>query len=368
MMDAVSVPHDDTQVRDRARFLSDRGALNLPWVESPFFERLVEASELSADARQLARDFREQGYVMLEDCVEPELIDALTGAYDWLFDPATRFQAPRWAKSVLEADRARKQDAWCVCPPVKALAVHPRVLETLQLLYGRPAIPFQTLNFLRGTEQSLHSDAFHFSSLPARFMCGAWVALEDITERNGPLRYVRGSHRLHDVQLADLGLWAGQPAHGLGRNYEVFEAYIQALLETHDLRVEQLTCKRGTVFVWASHLLHGGAPILDRSTTRMSQVTHYYFEDCVYYTPAYSDTPLGEVFLRNVHDVRTGRQVPHGLNGRRMYALPGTGERSRIGPVDAPESEAYLPAGARFDKLRRAALRLARRIERTWGR
>ena len=29
-------------------------------------------------------------------------------------------------------------------------------------------------------------------------MCGVWVALEDITEDNGPLHYYPGSHRLPD--------------------------------------------------------------------------------------------------------------------------------------------------------------------------
>jgi hypothetical protein len=32
-------------------------------------------------------------------------------------------------------------------------------------------------------------------------------------------------------------------------------------------------------------LLHGGAPQKDLSRTRHSQVTHYYFADCKYYTP-----------------------------------------------------------------------------------
>ena len=49
-------------------------------------------------------------------------------------------------------------------------------------LYGREPFPFQTLNFPYGSRQHYHSDAVHFNSLPKGFMCGVWVALEDIHE------------------------------------------------------------------------------------------------------------------------------------------------------------------------------------------
>ena len=41
--------------------------------------------------------------------------------------------------------------------------------------------------------------------------------------------------------------------------------------------------------VWAANLLHGGAHQNDRDRTRFSQVTHYFFEGCRYYTPMASE-------------------------------------------------------------------------------
>ncbi|MFT4540650.1 MAG: ectoine hydroxylase-related dioxygenase (phytanoyl-CoA dioxygenase family) [Planctomycetota bacterium] len=364
----MNSPPPPSDTPDPARFLRDPSALALPWIESPFFEELLAAQDLTSEERAIARSYRDNGYAVIEDCFEPELIDAITAQYDWLFDPSTKFQLPYWAEDVLDADRSRRQDAWCVCAPVKELATHPKMLRILQVLYGRAAIPFQTLNFQHGTEQSLHSDAFHFSSIPARFMTGVWVALEDITESNGPLRYVPGSHKLPDVQLADFGLWSQSPEGGLGHNYQVFEAYVKAALDKYDMPVEQLTCKKGSAVIWASHLLHGGSPILDSTSTRLSQVTHYYFEDCVYYTPAYSDTPIGELFLRKVHDIRTGEQVPQIYNGSPMRVFSSNGERSRITASHGNKWEGPLPSGRRLDKLRRAVLRITRRIEKAWGR
>ena len=57
--------------------------------------------------------------------------------------------------------------------------------------------------------------------------------------------------------------------------------------------------RRGQAIIWAANLLHGGAPQRDRARTRWSQVTHFYFEGCRYYTPlleriGWSGTPLRE--------------------------------------------------------------------------
>jgi hypothetical protein len=41
--------------------------------------------------------------------------------------------------------------------------------------------------------------------------------------------------------------------------------------------------------VWSANLLHGGSPQRDKNRTRKSQVTHYFFEGCKYYTPAISE-------------------------------------------------------------------------------
>jgi len=47
-----------------------------------------------------------------------------------------------------------------------------------------------------GTHQPFHADSVHFRSVPERFMCGVWVALEEIDDDNGPLEHFAGPHRL----------------------------------------------------------------------------------------------------------------------------------------------------------------------------
>src|SRR5690606_1734747 len=45
---------------------------------------------------------------------------------------------------------------------------------------------------------------------------------------------------------------------------------------------------RGHALIWHANLLHGGSRQKDSSRSRHSQVTHYFFEDCRYYTPMHS--------------------------------------------------------------------------------
>ena len=312
-------------------FEDDPTALATPWVESPFFEATAQARGLSETELDRARRFREDGYLVLEGLIPAELIDAIVARYDWLFDPSTEFEAPDWLRELFRRDANRRQDAWHVLPEVRELAAHPEVLATLQLLYGRAPIPFQTLNFLRGTQQPIHSDAMHFSSLPARFMCGVWVAFEDVDENNGSLIYHRGSHRLPEVRVDELGVWGEEPRSQLGESYAHYERYLAARLQqATDMPLQTLCAPKGSVLIWASNLAHGGGPIHDPDSTRHSQVTHYFFEDCIYYTPIFSDPALGEYFLRDIWDVRTGQKVPHCMNGEELSVEKFSAHRSRL--------------------------------------
>lgn len=197
----------------------DPEALNIPWVESPFFAAQLDSDDADDERKEWARTFARDGLLVLEGFIEDDLVDRLAEKTEWLFDPATEFDVPPEVREVITRSDTRRQDAWAVCEELRELACHPRVLELLGWLYRRPPFPFQILNFRVGTEQGAHSDAMHFDSLPARFMCGVWVAIEDITEDNGPLFYYPGSHRLPLLGLEHLGLFAEDQIHAAGDVY-----------------------------------------------------------------------------------------------------------------------------------------------------
>jgi ectoine hydroxylase-related dioxygenase (phytanoyl-CoA dioxygenase family) len=230
-------------------------------------------------ARAATERFERDGYLVLDSIqVDPPVLDAIVDELSGLYG------APMRNEGGVIYYRNRIMDAWKINEHVKQLALAPDVLAVLEQLYGRRPLPFQTLNFRTGTQQAPHSDAMHFSSEPPGLMCGVWVALEDIDMENGPLVYYPGSHRLPEVTMQELGLHAGKD------DYPAYERHVAEVIEREGLEPRFGLLKKGQALVWASNLLHGGAPQADRSRSRHSQVTHVFFEGCRYYTPMLSDS------------------------------------------------------------------------------
>ena len=156
-------------------------------------------------------------------------------------------------------------------------------------------------------------------------MCGVWVALEDVDAGNGPLFYYPGSHRLPDPFFQRFGLEAGLAS------YDRYEVAQEALVEAHELEPIEFHAKAGDALIWSANLVHGGKPIVEVGRTRWSQVTHYFFDGCVYVTPLFSDPELGEWFVRaDLENIATGQLATHSYNHEPVYFEDLGNGRSRI--------------------------------------
>ncbi|QEM12151.1 phytanoyl-CoA dioxygenase family protein [Mucilaginibacter rubeus] len=285
---------------------------NFPWIESPFFYKILETKNLSAEEKKLCIDYHENGFTALSNFFPADLIDKVqqeteNKAFDTNFPIKTH------------RTKTRVQDFWEVSEPCKDLASYPPLLKLLETLYGRKPIPFQTLNFSEGTQQLAHSDTIHFSSLPAKFMCGVWVALEDINDENGPLFYYPGSHRLPEYNFAQIKENATSNNYD---NYNEYEDFIEEIVKVSPFERKIFHAKKGDMLIWSSNILHGGMPVLKEGSSRWSQVTHYFFEDCYYYTPMLSNMVTDELFLRNnITNIATGEKVVPNYNGEKIDYL-----------------------------------------------
>lgn len=224
-------------------------------------------------AAQRAR-FDEEGWLVIETGLPAAVLDGARSDLEGRYPPSDEPDPLLW--------NTRLQDAWKTSRNVHRIAVAPAVLDVLRALYHREPRPFQTLNFPVGTSQPAHADSLHFNSTPPSFMCGVWVALEDVHPDAGPVFYYPGSHRLPEFTMADVGVAPTKDG------YLDYERFVERAATHFGLHPQTACIRKGQALVWASNLLHGGAPRRDAERTRHSQVTHYYFERCRYYTPMLS--------------------------------------------------------------------------------
>lgn len=303
----------------------------IPIIESPLFEALEPSLGLTPEEARIANDLRRNGFAVF-DFPDPDL-DARIDRIQNNLGPryGIDFENPQSDKTVAER---RIQDAWKFDEDVGAIAANQLVIDLLTKLYGRTAFPFQTLNFPVGTQQDAHSDSVHFSSLPERFMCGVWLAMEDVSADAGPLFYYPGSHAWPTVSNALIG------RRGFGSDLssaqDPFAPAWRALCDAYGSASEVFLARKGQALIWCANLLHGGSQQNDPRLTRWSQVTHYYFDDCIYYTPAFSDEATGQLQLRSIRAVSDGRLRPN------LYL----GEEVNPSPIAAPST----PSGEHYAK------------------
>lgn len=241
-----------------------------------------EEPDASFDEQRQA--FERDGYIVIDPGVPEETLDRAVAdlAGEYHEERPSRLRRGPLRKYGYR-DEIRISDAWRTSRAIRDIAVAPRVIGILRALYGRRPLPFQTLNFRVGTQQAAHSDTIHFNSRPSGYMCGVWVALEDIDDDNGPLVYYPGTHKLPEITPQDIGVSATFD------DYARYEDHLRELIARERLEPRYGTLRKGQALVWAANLLHGGAPQRDAARTRLSQVTHYFFEGCRYWTPMESD-------------------------------------------------------------------------------
>ena len=269
-------------------YFNNKSAMDIPWIESPFFYKILEQSDYSDEEREILINYHENGYIVIDLELTNEFIDNLMNGIHSELDKL-KTQDNRYHYS----DSPRVFEGWKTIPNVLSLAKHPKLLSTLELLYGRKPIPFQTINFLKGSNQPLHQDSIHFYTQPERWMVGTWTALQDMTEDCGPLNVVPKSHKWPHYNFQNLNLPVVEYGNQF-ENYAEYENFLVQLLEATELERKNWLGKKGQTLIWASNLLHGGAPITNSDSTRFAQATHFYFEGCNhYYAPMFSDVANG---------------------------------------------------------------------------
>ncbi len=245
---------------------------DIPWLDQPgALERLNQHSgfqTMDAGMQSKIRQFVTDGYTVLENYFPESATTALNAEIDRLLDSGEtgfNYTGRKIFNLPEQSDVA------------ESFFRHRPLLEILSFLLGKPALPFQSMNFTAGSEQRAHSDSIHMMTEPPGYLIATWIALEDCTEDNGPLFYYPGSHRLPIITTEHYN--SGNTFFTIGENSNRrYENKMAEVIAENGLQKQLFVAKRGDVLIWHANLLHGGSPITRPGATRKSMVCHYFAE------------------------------------------------------------------------------------------
>jgi len=277
-------------------YTTNKHALDIPWIESPFFYDLLENSSLTPKQKEQCTFYHENGYLVIDlDLDQPTIDDITTDMYKAIEDEKTKFHAEHFQYT----ESKRIFEYWRHSKPIAELTKHPVILDTLSFLYDKKPFPFSTINFIKGSNQPLHSDIIHFHTVPALWMVGVWIAFEDVDESNGSLKIVPGSHKWPLFEYHNLNLpHPDDIENGEAINYRQYEDFLVQLVKSKKAETKVVNLKKGQALIWAANMLHGGCNIegvTDFNKTRLTQANHYFFEGCTeHYHPMFSRPLKGQ--------------------------------------------------------------------------
>ena len=204
------------------------------------------AIDLTPHHEQLATD----GYTIVENAIEPDLIDALLADVHRLeaeldMRPAdNRFEGSRTTRTY---NLMAYGEVWQKVPP------HPVVLELIEGVLGPQCLVSSLASISLGpgeTAQVIHADdqVQPFAKPHIATVCNSMWALTDFTEANGATRLVPGSHK-----------W---------QNPDYF---------SDDVNVETIPAEmpKGSVMVWQGSTWHGGGANVTDDEVRVGVSMNY---------------------------------------------------------------------------------------------
>ena len=285
------VPLFLTDSCDSALYRHDNAALR-PWYDQPDcharLDQLLDTGRVPAELESSFRQFLDEGWFEIENHLDDGLINRLNAAMDHAAQTGDSGFTPGSSQR-LQRMHIKYDSFWDVTTYQKTQSVIDTLMQT-------PSTACQVIGFINGTQQAPHQDAIHLSVFPQGYMCGAWVALEDVQPDSGELVIYPGSHRWDLVMMKDAGI--DKVSHARWSEFaNTVEVRWQKLVDQSGVRPMIYRPKRGSLLVWHERLMHGGSRRLNKTLTRKSCVTHHFAQGGIIY---YDSTGLpGRVIERD---------------------------------------------------------------------
>jgi hypothetical protein len=244
-----------------------------PWFDKPnaqaYINNLFLSKKINDNESRHLEEFVKNGFVILENLIDDDLINLVNIDINDCVNKG--YQGYKYGSS------QRLEHLHLHYPNVKKLWLDKRHRRIVDLIFGFTSVPCQTLTYIFGSQQDVHQDLIHLTPFPAGYMCGTWIALQDISENSGELVVYPGSHRAKRLYMKDTG------ADKVINDYSQFADKVLPIWHSLSERYTPLIYKpkKGTVLIWHENLLHGGSLRLDQNLERRSFVIHSFAEGCV---------------------------------------------------------------------------------------
>jgi Phytanoyl-CoA dioxygenase (PhyH) len=264
---------------------------NVAWFERADAEQqvagIVARHNLPPAYDHHLRHFVREGYLVLDGFFTRQHCERINRDLDSLI-----------ASGVLKYDYKgqRVEKLFEYSKSTRRLWAHAEIIKVLSAIFDDQALPCQTLNFIHGSQQAVHQDGIHLTPFPQGFMCGVWVALEDIHPDSGPLIVYPGSHRLPRLYTRTVEARKVREHKMWDEFSATYSPKVKELIDQSGLKPLLYTPKAGSVLIWHENLAHGGSPRNNDELTRKSIVSHYFARGAAAFydsqgTPAWTTPP-----------------------------------------------------------------------------
>jgi ectoine hydroxylase-related dioxygenase (phytanoyl-CoA dioxygenase family) len=290
------------------------------------------------------RSFRDTGFLVIPGFFTEAEVDAVSGAYDtvWRDRPndvvVDTEVSMRRVRAVNMTEQERREpfkvnDLYLRDVAMREATLSKRLGTALRELLADEPVICNTLSLEYGSQQADHLDTLFMTPRTDGRLVASWMALEDVQDDAGPLRYFPESNHIEPYRFGDGTFHVVEP------EMPRWSDYMATQVDRHGLAETRFLAKRGDLFLWDAWLLHGGSEICTPGLTRSSLVTHFFTKsDCLAMGSDLRKAP-GGWWMR--------RPAPTPRDGEEASALSPTIEdtpAAEIPHLGAPPTGAPLPA------------------------
>ena len=261
------------------------------WLDNPELDKSdviqrVGDSKLAAELNF----FRQNGYLIRRGAIEEDVCDNLRGQIERVIvdgHDSLVIQAPdevNNGKRKIRADEVVKDqrivDCYVHFESALSALCHSAIEDFTSAVLAEPPLLFQSLSFIRGSNQGMHQDTAYVVVSPPMKLIAVWIALEDVTPGAGELMYEPGSHYYPEFLFGGKAKEYDGPRDGV-EEHKHFEAHLAENIKSNEGEITRFLPKKGDILFWHADLYHGGSPVENEQATRYSIVGHYTGKSCI---------------------------------------------------------------------------------------